>query len=99
MLIGTAIDGYDDESAGAEFYKNIQSKMITQINKYSLQNPKLRQKLKLFLKGINNNQVSGIIIKADTTPTEKKYLKELHKPSIKETCAKYLQGVKFVNKK
>ena len=80
------------DSPAADFYDNIEKKMVTQINKYQRENPELRRKLKLMLSGLgSSNTVITIRADKENQTRESKYMTESYKiPS--ETARKYLEG-------
>ena len=94
MILGVAIKNVDPESPAADFYNNISKKMLTQINQYQRENPGFRLKLKIFLNGLESNQITTISIlpdKSSNESQESKYLTELWKPIV-ETAKKYLRS-------
>jgi len=85
-------DMFDPDSLSADFYNDIERKVLPTVRQYTRSVPEQRLKLKRMLKGLEGNQNVTLTIKADkqTQTREEKYMTESWEP-IKEICKKYLE--------
>jgi len=83
-------DMFDPDSLSADFYDDIEKKVLPAVRQYTRSVPEQRRKLKFFLSGLEGSSNTVITIKPDKKSNEQKYLTEGWKP-MKETIKKYLE--------
>jgi hypothetical protein len=89
MQLGTANPQILPNDETAEFYMRVDKKIRSELRKFYLAHPEMRQQTRRLVKGIETGEQITISIKADTAPAAVKYLKESWAP-ITKTVQKYM---------
>jgi hypothetical protein len=89
MQLGTANPQILPNDETSEWYIRVDKKIRSELRKFYLAHPEMRQQTKRFVKGVENGEQIVISIKSDTAAPAVKYLKESWSP-MTETVKKYM---------